>query len=67
MRGPAVLALIDFGMAYTTVLGATRLNGNGIALLRNVLCAGATVPSGNASLLDNAGLEPVAVPPGICP
>lgn len=55
----------DFGMA--TVHGATHLNGNGTALLRNVLCGGATVPSGNASLLDNAGLDPIPLPPGVCP
>jgi hypothetical protein len=57
----------DFGMAFATVHGATALHGNGIALLRNVLCGDVTVPSSNASLLDNAGLEPIALPAGACP
>jgi hypothetical protein len=57
----------DFGMAFATVHGTTHLNGNGIALLRNVLCGAATVPSGNASLLDNAGPVPIPLPTGVCP
>ncbi len=57
----------DFGMAFATVHGATHLNGNGIALLRNVLCGGATGGSGNLSLLDNAGLDPIPPPVGVCP
>jgi hypothetical protein len=58
----------NFGMSFSTVQGATQLNGQAISFLRNVFCQGATVPSSNAALYDNAGLPPFAAPLApVCP
>jgi hypothetical protein len=57
----------DFGMAYSVVQGETQINGNAVAFLRNAFCGAVSVPSSNASLLDNAGMAPLADPPSaIC-
>jgi hypothetical protein len=58
----------EFGMSFSTVHGAVQLNGQALSFLRNVFCQGATVPSSNAALYDNAGLPPFPTPAApICP
>jgi hypothetical protein len=58
----------NFGMAFSVVEGSTQLNGQAISFLRNVFCLGASVPSSNAALYDNAGLAPIPAPPSpVCP
>lgn len=58
----------NFGMSFSTVQGATQLNGQAISFLRNVFCQGANVPSSNAALYDNAGLPPFPAPAApVCP
>lgn len=58
----------NFGMSFSTVQGATQLNGQAISFLRNVFCQGASVPSSNVALYDNAGLPPFPAPAApICP
>lgn len=57
-----------FGISFSVVHGPTDIKGNGGAFLRNTFCAGATVPSSNATLLDNYGIEPIPTPlEGVCP
>lgn len=57
----------NFGISFSVVEGATDIKGNGGAFLRNVFCGSATVPSSNATLLDNYGVEPIMAPPsGVC-
>jgi hypothetical protein len=57
----------NFGISFSTVLGETNITGNAGAYVRNVFCGSATVPSSNATLLDNYGVEPIPVPPeGAC-
>lgn len=53
----------DFGMAFTVVQGETQILGNAVAFLRNALCGSVTVPSSNATLLDNEGMAPLPDPP----
>jgi hypothetical protein len=48
------------------VRGATNITGNGAAFLRNTFCGAVAVPSSNASLLDNDGLDPLPKPDGLC-
>ena len=52
----------DFGMAFSVVEGTTQINGNPVSFLRNAFCGDVTVPSSNASLLDNEGLAPLPDP-----
>ncbi len=54
-----------FGISFSVVEGDTDIKGNGGAFLRNVFCAGASVPSSSATLLDNYGVEPTVSPPPI--
>jgi hypothetical protein len=57
----------NFGISFSTVLGQTNITGNAGAFVRNVFCGSATVPSSNATLLDNYGVEPITAPPeGAC-
>ena len=51
----------DFGISFSVVKGNTDIRGNAGAFLRNVFCGTATVPSSNAKLLDNYGIEPTSV------
>ncbi|MCH7995294.1 MAG: hypothetical protein IIB57_12745 [Planctomycetes bacterium] len=53
----------DFGMAFTVVQGETQILGNAVAFLRNAFCGSVTVPSSNATLLDNEGMAPLPDPP----
>ncbi len=47
--------------------GLTSITGNAGAYVRNVFCGTTTVPSSNATLLDNFGVAPSSVLPiGIC-
>jgi hypothetical protein len=57
----------DFGISFSLVKGTTSITGNGGAFVQNVFCGSATVPSSNATLLDNFGVEPLtALPAGAC-
>jgi hypothetical protein len=56
----------QFGMAFTIVRGSTSITGNAAAFLRNSFCGAVTVPSSNASLLDNEGLDPLPQDPDVC-
>ncbi len=57
----------DFGISFSLVKGTTLITGNGGAFVENIFCGDATVPSSNATLLDNFGVEPLtALPPGAC-
>ncbi len=57
----------NFGISFSVVLGGTDIKGNAGAFVRNVFCGSATVPSSNATLLDNFGIEPsMDLPVGIC-
>ncbi len=53
----------DFGMAFSVVRGRADILGNAVAFLRNALCGEVTVPSSNATLLDNEGMAPLPNPP----
>lgn len=53
----------NFGMSFSVVHGPASITGNGGAFLRNVFCGDATVPSSNATLLDNHGVAPLDHPP----
>ncbi len=58
----------DFGISFSHVLGDTSITGQAGAFVRNVFCGETTVPSSNATLLDNYGVPPIeGLPPGICP
>jgi hypothetical protein len=52
----------DFGMAFSVVQGETQILGNAVAFLRNSFCGPVTVPSSNATLLDNEGMAPLLNP-----
>lgn len=57
----------DFGLSFSRVYGTTRVTGAGGTLLRNTLCGTVVVAANNATLLDNVGLAPIAMPPaGAC-
>ncbi|WP_438026541.1 hypothetical protein [Sorangium sp. So ce233] len=57
----------DFGISFSLVRGAVDITGNGGAFVRNVFCGETVVPSSNATLLDNHGVEPLlALPAGAC-
>jgi hypothetical protein len=57
----------DFGISFSTVEGNTSINGNAGAFVRNVFCGTTVVPTSNATLLDNFGLEPITtIPAGAC-
>lgn len=57
----------DFGISFSLVKGTTLISGNGGAFVENIFCGNATVPSSNATLLDNFGVEPLTtLPPGAC-
>lgn len=57
----------NFGISFSLVKGTTSISGNGGAFVANVFCGNAAVPSSNATLLDNYGVEPLtALPPGTC-
>ena len=57
----------DFGISFSTVKGNTSIPGNAGAFVRNVFCGTTVVPTSNATLLDNFGLEPITmVPAGAC-
>jgi hypothetical protein len=53
----------DFGMAFSIVRGTTDIKGNAVAFLRNAFCRPVSVPSSNATLLDNEGMAPMPAPP----
>lgn len=57
ITGDLVVFGNNFGMSFSVVEGATQLNGQAISFLRNVFCLGANVPSSNAALYDNWGLD----------
>jgi hypothetical protein len=58
----------NFGMSFSVVHGATQLNGQAISFLGNVFCGGVDVPSSDAALFDNEGVDPLPLPPPpICP
>jgi hypothetical protein len=55
------------GISFSLVRGRTEIFGNASAFLVNVFCGGATVPSSNATLLENAGVAPITeLPEGVC-
>jgi hypothetical protein len=57
----------NFGVSFSVVKGETNITGNAGAFVRNVFCGATTVPSSNATLLDNYGVEPIAaLPAGAC-
>ncbi|MBI2392789.1 MAG: hypothetical protein HYV09_24605 [Deltaproteobacteria bacterium] len=58
----------NFGISFSVVRGTTSITGNGGVYLRNVFCKSATVPSSNATLLDNFGVAPLTTLPttGVC-
>ncbi len=56
----------DFGMSLATVRGTASITGNAPQLVRNVLCQVGELQKNEATLLDNAGLEPVAAPAEAC-
>ncbi|MBZ5708841.1 hypothetical protein [Nannocystis pusilla] len=57
----------NFGISFSRVFGATSITGQAGAYLRNIFCGPTTVPSSNATLLDNYGVPPIeAPPPGQC-
>lgn len=57
----------NFGISFSIVRGNTSITGNGGVFLRNVFCKSATVPSSDASLLDNYGVAPLTtLPMGVC-
>jgi hypothetical protein len=57
----------NFGISFSVIKGNTDITGNAGAFVRNVFCGTTVVPSSNATLLDNAGLEPIpGLPPGVC-
>ncbi len=56
-----------FGISFSLVKGVTDIKGNAGAFLRNIFCGHATVPSSNATLLDNYGIPPLTtLPEGAC-
>ena len=63
MTGDITVLGNDFGMAFSIVQGETQILGNAVAFLRNSLCGPVTVPSSNATLLDNEGMAPLPDPP----
>ncbi|MDC0719164.1 hypothetical protein [Nannocystis bainbridge] len=49
------------------MFGTTSITGQAGAYLRDVFCGPTTVPSSNATSLDNYGVRPIeAPPPGQC-
>ncbi|MDC3960542.1 hypothetical protein [Polyangium jinanense] len=57
----------NFGISFSRVFGNTSITGNAGAFVRNVFCGTTVVPSSNATLLDNFGVEPIVTPPmGTC-
>jgi hypothetical protein len=57
----------NFGISFSVVKGKTSITGNAGAYVRNVFCGETTVPSSNATLLDNYGVPPIETPPaGVC-
>jgi len=48
-----------FGMSFSVVRGNASITGDGGAFVRNVFCRAATVPTDDATLLDNVGLAPL--------
>lgn len=57
----------NFGISFSRVFGTTSITGQAGAYLRNIFCGPTTVPSSNATLLDNYGVPPIeAPPPGQC-
>ena len=48
----------NFGISFSIVKGLTSITGNAGAYVRNVFCGTTTVPSSNATLLDNYGVAP---------
>lgn len=63
IKGDVTVSGNDFGMAFGVVQGRTQILGNAVAFLRNAFCGEVTVPSSNATLLDNEGIPPLAQPP----
>jgi hypothetical protein len=66
IAGNITVAGNGFGMSFTLVRGTTAITGNAAAFLRNAFCGAVTVPSSNASLLDNDGLDPLPKPDAPC-
>ncbi len=67
ITGDLIVEGNNFGMSFSVVKGTTQLNGQAISFLRNVFCNGASVPSSNAALYDNLGLDSGApAPPDPC-
>lgn len=62
ITGNITLSGNDFGMAFTVVRGETQILGNAVAFLRNAFYGPVTVPSSNATLLDNEGMSPLGDP-----
>jgi hypothetical protein len=53
----------NFGISFSRVFGTTSITGQAGAYLRNIFCGPTTVPSSNATLLDNYGVPPIEIPP----
>jgi hypothetical protein len=72
LRGLTITGNLDskgnnFGISFSVVKGETSITGNAGAYVRNVFCGTTTVPSSNATLLDNYGIEPITtLPIGVC-
>jgi hypothetical protein len=67
IEGNVTSAGNNFGMSFSEVRGSASITGNGGAFLRNVFCGQVSIPTDNAALLDNYGLEPLtSLPEGAC-
>jgi hypothetical protein len=67
IAGDVTSAGNNFGMSFSEVRGSASITGNGGAFLRNVFCGQVSIPTDNAALLDNYGLEPLtSLPEGAC-
>jgi hypothetical protein len=67
IEGDVTSAGNNFGMSFSEVRGSASITGNGGAFLRNVFCGQVSIPTDNAALLDNYGLEPLtSLPEGAC-
>jgi hypothetical protein len=67
IEGNVTSAGNNFGMSFSEVRGTASITGNGGAFLRNVFCGQVSIPTDNAALLDNYGLEPLtSLPEGAC-
>jgi pectin methylesterase-like acyl-CoA thioesterase len=53
-----------FGMSLSRVDGAFQLNGSGARLLQNTFCGTVSSPTTNVTAFGNAGMAPLAQPPG---